>query len=238
MPLNDGGGGWDGHLDELRRRVIAVLVVFSAAALAAFTFSDDVAVFLMSPVSDLGVKLYTFAPAEKFTAYLRLSVWTGVIVSLPFSILQIGAFVWPALIGNERKYAAAALLLVPFLFISGSALSYKFLAPVVLKFFLSFGASDGVQQFWGLAEYLSMLAALLTASGLLLEMPLVLLMAFALGVVTPKRVSRLRPRIILALFFIAAICTPPDVISQIALGVPLYLLFELTLLIGGLIAPN
>ncbi|MDR1515052.1 MAG: twin-arginine translocase subunit TatC [Synergistaceae bacterium] len=237
MPLG-GESGWEDHLDELRRRVIAVLVVFSASALAAFVFSDNLAAFLMSPVSGLGVKLYTFAPAEKFTAYLRLSVWTGVLMSLPFALLQIGAFVWPALIGNERRYAAAALLLIPLLFISGSALTYKFLAPVVLKFFLSFGASDAVQQLWGFSEYLSMLAALMIASGLLLETPLVLLASFALGILTPKRVSRFRPHIIVALFLIAGICTPPDVISQIALGVPLYLLFELTLLIGRLIVPN
>ncbi|MDR1019767.1 MAG: twin-arginine translocase subunit TatC [Synergistaceae bacterium] len=236
MPLKE--GGWEEHLEELRRRIIAVLAVFSAATLVAFLFSDELAAFLMNPVSDLGVKLYTFAPAEKFMAYMRLAVWTGVIVSLPFSLLQASAFVWPALIGNERVCAVSALFVVPLFFMAGASLAYRFLSPAVLKFFLSFGPSDSVGQLWGLTEYLSMLWALMVASGLLLQMPLALFLAFTLGFVTPKQVSRFRPHVIFVLFLLAGICTPPDVISQIALGVPLYLLFELTLLAGRLFAPN
>jgi sec-independent protein translocase protein TatC len=235
---NDGSSEWEEHIEELRRRVIAVLAVFAAATTAAFIFSGSLAEFLMSPVSSLGVKLYTFAPAEKFTAYLHLSVWTGAIVSLPFSLLQLAAFMWPALIGNERKCAVSCLAAVPLLFISGGAMAYRFLSPVVLEFFLSFGASDAVSPLWGFKEYLSMLFSLMLASGLLLQAPLVLLLTFALGIATPKQVSRFRPHIIIVLFLVAGICTPPDVISQIALGVPLYLLFELTLLAGRLIAPS
>jgi sec-independent protein translocase protein TatC len=236
MPLKE--GGWEEHLDELRKRLIATLAVFSVATLAAFLFSDALAGFLMVPVSGLGVKLYTFAPAEKFMAYLRLAVWAGAVVSLPFSLLQVGAFVWPALIGNERAYTVTALVVVPVFFIAGASFAYKFLSPAVLKFFLSFGSPDAVQQLWGLSEYLSLLSALMVASGLLLQMPLALLLAFALGFVTPKQVSRFRPHVIFVLFLLAGVCTPPDVISQIALGVPLYLLFELTLLVGGLFAPS
>jgi sec-independent protein translocase protein TatC len=235
---NDGASEWEEHLEELRRRIIAVLAVFSAATAAAFIFSGSIAEFLMSPVSNLGVKLYTFAPAEKFTAYLHLSVKAGAVFSLPFSLLQLGAFMWPALIGNERKYVAASLLAIPLLFIFGGAMAYRFLSPVVLKFFLSFGASEAVQALWGFNEYLSMLFSLMIASGLLLQAPLVLLLAFALGIATPKQVSRFRPHIIVVIFLAAGICTPPDVISQIALGVPLYLLFELTLLAGRLLAPS
>ncbi|MDR3255065.1 MAG: twin-arginine translocase subunit TatC [Synergistaceae bacterium] len=223
---------WEEHLDELRRRIIAALVVFSAATLAAFFFSDRIANFLMSPVSGLGVTLYTFSPSEKFMTYLRLAVWTGLVVSAPFFLLQSGAFIWPALRGNERKYAAATLSVVPALFLVGAGLAYRLLAPVVLGFFLSFGSGDAIQPLWGLREYLTLLSGMMIAAGLLLQSPLLLFLSFILGVTTPKKVARLRPHVILLIFFAAAICTPPDVISQIALGVPLYLLFELTLLFG------
>lgn len=223
---------WTEHLAELRRRIIAVLAVFTAAALSAFVFSDKVAAFLLAPVSSFGVKLYTFNPAEKFVAYLHLSVWTGAVVTSPFLLLQAGLFVWPALRGKERRYTLAAILAVPLLFLSGAAAAYWFLSPVVLRFFLSFSSFDGIQPLWGFREYLGVLYALMIAAGLLLQTPLLLLFAFAAGIVTPATAARFRPHIIIGIFFVAAICTPPDVVSQAALGVPLYLLFELTLCIG------
>ncbi|MDR1419936.1 MAG: twin-arginine translocase subunit TatC [Treponema sp.] len=236
-PESAGGSGtgldeWTEHLEELRRRIIAVLAVFTAVTVPAFALSEKLAAFLMAPVADLGVVLYTFNPAEKFLAYLHLAVWTGVIFSAPFCLLQIGLFVWPALKGKERRWTVAALLVVPVLFITGSGLAYRFLSPVVLRFFLLFATGDGVQPLWGFREYLGMLYALMLAAGLLLQTPLLLLFSFVLGITTPKSVARFRPHIILLIFLVAAICTPPDVISQVALGVPLYLLFELTLFIG------
>jgi sec-independent protein translocase protein TatC len=223
---------WTPHLEELRRRIIAVLAVFTVVTVPAFAFSDYLAAFLMAPVADLGVALYTFDPAEKFLAYLHLAVWTGAVVSAPFCLLQIGLFVWPALKGKERRWTAAALIVVPALFIVGAAAAYRFLAPTVLRFFLGFATGDGIQPLWGFKEYLSLLFAMMLAAGLLLQTPLLLLVAFALGIVTPKTVARFRPHIVILIFLAAALCTPPDVISQVALGVPLYLLFELTLFIG------
>ena len=228
----DSVGEWTEHLEELRCRIIAILAVFTVVTLPAFAFSDYLAAFLMAPVADLGIALYTFNPAEKFLAYLHLAVWTGAVVSSPFCLLQIGLFVWPALRGKERQWTVAALVVVPVLFIAGAAAAYRFLSPVVLRFFLFFGSSDGIQPLWGFREYLALLFAMMLAAGLLLQTPLLLLFGFALGIVTPKTVARFRPHIIILIFLAAALCTPPDVISQVALGVPLYLLFELTLFIG------
>ncbi|GHT55779.1 Sec-independent protein translocase protein TatC [Spirochaetia bacterium] len=223
---------WTEHLEELRRRIIAILAVFTVVTVPAFVFSDYLAAFLMAPAAGLEVALYTFDPAEKFLAYLNLAVWTGAVVSTPFCLLQIGLFIWPALKGKERRWTTTALVVVPVLFIAGSAAAYRFLSPTVLRFFLGFGSGDGIQPLWGFREYLGLLFALMLAAGLLLQTPLLLLAAFALGIVTPKTVARFRPHIIFLIFLAAALCTPPDVISQIALGVPLYLLFELTLFIG------
>jgi sec-independent protein translocase protein TatC len=169
-------------------------------------------------------------------AYLHLAVWTGVVLSAPFLLLQAGFFIWPALRGAERRYALAALSAVPFLFVTGAMMSYWLLSPVVMGFFLSFAASDSVEPLWGLKEYLTLLAGMMTAAGLLLQTPLLLLLSFSLGMTTPERVAGARPFIVLLIFFLAALCTPPDVISQVAMGVPLYLLFELTLWAGGLVS--
>ena len=223
---------WTEHLDELRRRIIAVLIVLCAASAVAFVFAEQAAGFLLAPVAGLGVRLYTFNPAEKFTAYLHLAVWTGIVCTVPFALTQIGLFVWPALRRKERRLTLTALIACPLLFLTGAALSYRFLSPVVITFFLNFGAADGIAPLWGFKEYLALLYTLLITAGLFLQAPLVLLLAFALGIVSPAAVARLRPSIILLIFLVSALCTPPDIISQIALGIPLYLIFELTLLIG------
>jgi sec-independent protein translocase protein TatC len=169
---------------------------------------------------------------------MHLAVWTGALISAPLCILQAGLFVWPALRGRARTFTPAALIAVPVLFIAGAAAAYRFLAPVVLRFFLSFGASDDIQPLWGFREYLAMLYALMLAFGFLLQTPLLLLFAFMAGIITPQQVAKVRPHIILLIFFVAAVCTPPDVISQVALGVPLYLLFELTLFAGRFFQPK
>lgn len=228
--------GWEKHLEELRRRIIAVLVVFLAVALVAFVFVDDVAAFLTAPLARFQVRLYTFAPAEKFMAYLNLAAWTGMVATTPFACLQAALFVWPGLRGHERRYAALTLVAVPVLFFAGAAAVYRFFAPLVFGFFLSFAAGDNVTALWGLRQYLGLLAGLMLATGLLLQMPLALLLLFATGLVSPATVARARPQIILLIFFLAAVATPPDVVSQVMLGLPLYLLFEATLFAGKRIA--
>ena len=228
-------GEWGEHLEELRRRLISVLVVFTVAAFSAFFFSDRAAAFLLAPVAELNVRLYTFSPAEKFLAYLRLALWTGALAASPFALLQIGLFIWPALRQHERKWTLAALSIIPVLFTAGAALAYRFLSPAVLRFFLLFAAADGIAPVWGFKDYLALLFSLMLAAGLLLQTPLLLLVLFAAGIVSPTAAARRRPHIALLIFLTAALCTPPDVISQLALGIPLYLLFELTLLLGRLL---
>lgn len=229
-------GEWETHLEELRRRIIAVLAVFLAVTLAAFALSGEIAAFLTEPLARFQVRLHTFAPAEKFTAYLHLAVWTGMVATTPFFCMQAALFIWPGLRGRERRYAAAALAAVPLLFFLGAAAAYRLLAPPVFGFFLSFSAGDGVTALWGLRQYLGLLAGLMLAAGLLLQMPLVLLLLFAAGILSPAAAARARPQIVLLIFFLAAVATPPDVVSQVMLGVPLYLLFEITLLAGRRIA--
>jgi sec-independent protein translocase protein TatC len=223
---------WEPHLEELRKRIISVLIVFCVTTFVAFVFSSRIAAFLTAPLAVFQVELYTFAPAEKFMAYLHLSVWTGALCTAPFFCLQTALFLWPGLRGKEHHYACGTLFGVPFLFVWGAALCYRFLAPLVFGFFLSFGAGDGVESLWSFKEYLALLFDMMLAAGLLLQMPLALLALLMTGVVSPESVARCRPHIVLLIFFLAAVFTPPDVISQITMGIPLYLLFEGALALG------
>jgi sec-independent protein translocase protein TatC len=180
-------------------------------------------------------ELYTFAPAEKFMAYLHLSAWLGAVCTTPFFCLQAALFLWPGLRGREYRYAGGALFVVPVLFVLGAFLCYRFMAPLVFEFFLSFGAGDGVVGLWSLKEYLALLFDLMLAAGILLQMPLILLSLLMTGVVSPERVAHYRPHAIFLIFLLAGILTPPDVISQVMMGVPLYLLFEGALGLGRIL---
>jgi sec-independent protein translocase protein TatC len=217
----------------LRRRVIAALAIFFTATLIAFAFSSHIASFLTEPLAGFHVTLHTFAPAEKFMAHLRLAAWTGIVLTAPFFCAQTALFLWPGLRGKEFRYVSAVLFAAPVLFFAGAAVCYRFLAPVVFGFFLSFGAGDGVEALWGLKEYLALLFNLMMATGLLLQMPLALLVLMAAGVIRRQVAARYRPHAVLLIFFLAGVLTPPDVVSQVTLGVPLYLLFEAALWLGG-----
>jgi sec-independent protein translocase protein TatC len=223
---------WKEHIEELRRRILSALAVFFSAAALSFAFSERITGFLLHPLLELGVKLYTFSPAEKFMAHLHISAAAGAVFASPFLILQIGMFIWPGLKGREKTCAWFALVAVPALFAAGSAAAYRFFAPVILDFFLSFGSGDGVEALWSFREYLSLLAGLMLATGIMLQMPLAMLALFAAGIADPRKAASARPYAVLLIFLLAAILTPPDVTSQVMLGVPLYLLFELTLLAG------
>ncbi|MDR2137580.1 MAG: twin-arginine translocase subunit TatC [Synergistaceae bacterium] len=226
---------WTPHLEELRKRIIAVLVVFFATTLLAFAFSSRIVTLLTAPLAAFGVELYTFAPAEKFMAYLHLSAWMGAVCATPFFCLQAALFLWPGLRGREYRYVSGALFVVPILFVLGAFLCYRFMAPLVFGFFLSFGGEDGVVGLWSLKEYLALLFDLMLAAGFLLQMPLALLSLLVTGVISPEKVARYRPHIVFLIFLLAGILTPPDVVSQVMIGVPLYLLFEGALGLGRIL---
>ena len=223
---------WEPHIAELRRRVTAVLVVLLIFTVIAFIFSSRIVSFLLLPLARFDIELHIFAPADQFMAYLHISFLTGVLCTLPFFCLQAALFIWPGLRKNEYRYAGVALVIVPVLFMLGAAAAYRFLSPIVFNFFLTFGEGDGMSPLWGFRQYLTVLFNLMLAAGFLSQGPLILLLLMATGVVSYQKVARYRFHIIILIFFLAALLTPPDVISQILLGIPLYLLFEGTLFVG------
>lgn len=228
-------GDFTDHLEELRRKILSVLLFFLAAFVLLFSLSEHLVAFLQAPLAGLGLSLYYFKPYEKFLAYMRIAFWGGVILSLPLAILQASFFVYPALRKNEVRFFLFAILAAPLFFAAGSAFAYRAIAPLAFRFFLSFSPGDNVLPFWGFGEYTSFLFNLMVAAGLVFLLPLLLLFLVGAGLVSTRTLSRLRPWIIMAIALAAALLTPPDVVSQILLGLPLYILFEASLLLGKLL---
>lgn len=229
------------HLTELRQRLLYCLGAFLLAFVAAYYFSDTVFGFLTRPLVEAfgdGAErrmIYT-GLHEAFFTYVKLSCFAAVCVVLPFTLNQFWKFIAPGLYEHERRSLRPALIATPVLFVLGAALAFYAVFPLAWQFFLGFesaGLAGGiaVELEARVSEYLSLVMRLILAFGLTFELPVLLLVLAKVGAVTAASLRRYRKHAIVVAFLFAAIITPPDVISQLALGTPIILLYELSILL-------
>ncbi len=216
------------HLAELRKRIIVVLVVFIIATFASFSFTKPMADFIMKPAS--GLKFVFLSPPDLFIAFVKLSVYAGLAFSLPVIIYEIWMFVRPAIGATERRSILGALLFSGLFFVAGAAFAYFVIVPFTIRFFLSY-SSQMVEPMISIKEYLGFISDLCVAFGLTFELPIAAAVLGALGILKAEILIRSRRIAILGIFIVAAIVTPPDVVSQILLAVPMLGLFELSIAI-------
>lgn len=222
MPLLD-------HLAELRRRLIVSLLILGLGAAAVFRFSGDLLSWLARPAGGL----VFVAPAEAFYTRLQVALFGGFLLTLPFLLHQAWLFVARALDGRWRRVAMLLAPLSYLLFIAGAALAVFLVVPAALRFLLSYG-SEGVRPLLSLSAYLEFVTGLSLAFGIVFQLPLALFALNRAGVVERGRLRGLRGPIYVACFAAAALLTPgPDVVTQLLLGLPAVLLFELSLLAMG-----
>jgi sec-independent protein translocase protein TatC len=173
---------------------------------------------------------------EAFAAYLKLAVFAGFFVSFPVIASQIYLFLAPGLYKNERRALIPYLVAAPTLFITGAAFAYYFIFPAAWKFFLGFESPGGlgglpIQLETKVSDYLGIVMHLMIAFGLSFQLPVILVLMVKAGVLTLEQLKSGRRYAIVIIVVIAAFITPPDIFSQIALSVPLYLLYEISILL-------
>jgi len=213
------------HLEELRQRLFVSLGAWFAASVIFFYFTDAVLAFLVAPIGHL---VYT-APAEAFTAHLLLTFLGGFFVALPVILYEVWAFTASGLTEQERKYIRVFGPASFVLFLLGACFSYWILVPISLKFLLSFSTEE-IAAMITVYKYISFVGTFVVAGGMVFELPLILLFLAKIGVATPEFLRQKRPYAIVGIFILSAIITPPDVVSQILMGLPLILLYEVGLL--------
>lgn len=233
MEKNETENGYISHLEELRMRIIFSILFFSLIFIVGLIFIDKVSLFLQEPVKNYNIKLYYFKPYEKFMAYMKVNAVLSFIVSVPFILYQVWTFIKPALKKNEAKFLGAITFLIPAVFILGGVFAFRLISPAALKFFIEFSAGDNVLPVWSFGDYFDMVIGFSIVTGVLFQMPLVIVSAVALEVVTVKKIAAYRKYIVILIAVAAAIFSPgPDVVSQLMIGVPLYVLFEMSLITG------
>ena len=229
-----------GHLLELRTRLLRAVIAVLAVFLALMPFASDLYERFSSPILaklPSGSQLQAIDVAGGFFIPIKLAFFTALLVAMPYLLYQAWAFVAPGLYQSEKKLARPILLAAVALFYIGCAFAWFLVLPMVFGFLALF-TPETVAMVPDVARYLDFVLVILLAFGLSFELPVAVVILVVLGVVTPAQLREARGYVVVGVFVLAAIITPPDVVSQLMLAIPLCLLYELGIIAGALLRPK
>jgi len=218
------------HLSELRSRIVKSVIVVIVAMCLIYTFVNVLLSLLIKPVG----KLVFIAPQEAFVANIKIAFFGALFVSSPFLLYQIWQFVAAGLYKKERKYVLLFGPLSFIFFIIGAFFGYSVIIPIGVKFLLGM-ATDCITPMITISNYISFVGMLTLTFGLIFELPLVSLFLTKIGIITPHFLSKKRKVAIVFIFIAAAILTPPDMITQCLMAIPLLLLYEIGIIFSKLV---
>ena len=221
-----------GHLDELRKRLVIIVIVNFVAAVLLFSQTE----FIMSYLLEVnpGMELVYTTPSELLTVYIQLAFILAITICSPVTVYQIWAFIEKGLYEKEKKAILFTLIFGVVFFILGVAFCYFMVLPTTLEFFIRI-AIEEVSSMLSIKSYVSFVNMMLLSFGLVFEMPVVVFLFSKLGILKPEFLKKNRGLLIIAIFVFAAVITPPDVVSQLMLGIPMVILMEFSILISTLV---
>ncbi|OIO68895.1 MAG: twin arginine-targeting protein translocase TatC [Zetaproteobacteria bacterium CG1_02_53_45] len=222
------------HLAELRRRGTIAIAVYAIGVMILMNFSEPVFEFISQPLRAAlppGTPLIFLNAPDVFFTYLKIALVLSLFITAPVTLYQFWAFVAPGLYHHEREAFVSYFFGSLGLLLAGGAFAFYIVFPLIFEFFLSF-STDTIQAMPAVKEYLSLALKLLFAFGMSFQIPIVIMLLIRLGITTAQALAEKRRYMIVWTFIFAAILTPPDVISQVLLGIPMLLLYEAGLLLA------
>ena len=226
------------HLVELRDRLIRSLIVVLALFFVCFYFSGEIMKFLSLPLYEAlpeGSKPIFTDQAGAFFTLTKVSFMTALLAALPWVLYQAWAFVAPGLYEHEKKFALPLIFSSVFFLVAGIAFAYTFVLPAAYKFFIAMSSRTGADTLQDLQKYWDFTLAIFFGFGLTFEVPVVEMLLVKVGIVNVEQLKQARRYVIVGAFVVAAVLTPPDVLSQFMLAVPLIMLYELGIFLAGFI---
>jgi len=229
------------HLTELRSRLVRSVVYLFIFFIICYFFAENIYAFLVQPYAeavkddDINRRLIFTALHETFITYLKVAFFAAIFITSPIILTQVWKFVAPGLYKNEKKALLPYLIATPTLFLLGGMLVYYLVMPLAIKFFLSFETTSQIntlpiQLEAKVNEYLSLIMRLIFAFGISFQLPVLLSLLARVGFIDSLYLKKRRKYVVVIIFIVAAILTPPDPITQIGLGIPLLILYELSIL--------
>lgn len=248
---------WE-HLEELRWHIVRSFVAVVILAIVAFLNREIIFdLIILAPkdsdfitnrilcqlaeflsisglcIDDLSLKIINISMSGQFMTHMYISFVAGIIVAFPYIIYEIWSFINPALKNKERKYSGGAVVASSFLFIFGVLFSYFIIVPLTVNFLGTYQVSDFVQNNVSLSSYISTVVSVTFSVGLVFELPIFVYFLTKVGIITPAFLKRNRKYMLVLLLAISAIITPPDVFSQILVVIPLFGLYEISIVIAN-----
>ena len=227
------------HLVELRDRLLRAIIAVIVVLLALFPWAKEIYAILAKPllaVLPAGATMIATDVTGTFLVPLKVTAMAAFVVTLPYVLWQAWAFVAPGLYHHEKRLAMPVIVSSVFFFLVGMAFAYFLVFPIAFGFFAGY-APAGVQMMTDIDKYLSFVLTMFIAFGLTFETPVVVVVLVRMGVISLEKLKGMRPYVIVGAFVIGAIFTPPDVVSQLLLAVPMWLLYELGMLLARMMLP-
>tara|TARA_Y100000590_G_scaffold16573_1_gene19923 strand:- start:5365 stop:6129 length:765 start_codon:yes stop_codon:yes gene_type:complete len=234
-------GSFIEHLTELRSRIIKSFIYLFICFIICYFFAENIYGFLVEPYAqavkddDSNRRLIFTALHETFITYLKVAFFTAMFITSPIILTQIWKFIAPGLYKNEKRALMPYLIATPVLFLLGGMLVYYLIMPLAIKFFLTFETSAQITALpieleAKVNEYLSLIMRLIFAFGISFQLPVLLSLLARVGFIDSEYLKKRRKYVVIIIFTTAAVLTPPDPITQIGLGIPLLILYELSIL--------
>lgn len=228
------------HIEELRYVIVYSLVFVGIGVIGVSIFAHDLYLLLLEPLKDFqsDAQLVTHSPPEAFVIYLKISLLGGLVLASPFIIWQVLKFITPGLKPAEKRWAIPGLLVGLILFAAGVVFAHLLVVPLALRFLWDFNISWGIQPLWRVQYYFSFILTLFAVFGSMFELPLLVTIFARLGVASPEFLRQKRKYAIVILVGLSAVLTPPDLVTQILLSLPMWVLYEISILLAQLVYPS